>query len=306
LEAAKPTQPGASLGECEMHQRDQAFVSYCHTDNKKYLQRLQTHLKPFEKEYSIKYWADTKIKPGEQWNNEIHNALERTAVAILLVSANFAASDFIREVELPYLLKAEQSDRVKILPVYIDSLSSNALPTLSKFQGINDPAKPLSLLVSSQQEKIWAQVVDATKVGLDDFKSKAEAAERAVLEKHKIIKWEKVATLFWLGNDLMWIQDRIDKLERSEHLLHGVEGALKYANDLGFDKNSYPIVQLKLARMLLRQLTGFSPESYASYIEEHYRALRKYIEQVKWYIHQLASLQQTGFDKWRTLSEHSE
>ena len=50
------------------------------------------------------------------------------------------------------------------------------------------------------------------------------------------IKWEKVATLFWLGNDLMWIKDMIFRNAPPERILEGVENVLQYLQDLGFEK----------------------------------------------------------------------
>lgn len=85
--------------------RDQIFISYSHADSD-YQLRLRMHLSIFERSGSVKYWSDTQLRTGDQWRNEIENNLEKTAVAILLVSADFLDSDFIRSNELPPLLDA--------------------------------------------------------------------------------------------------------------------------------------------------------------------------------------------------------
>lgn len=76
------------------------FVSYSHRDAK-WLRRLQVHLKPLEQEDIIDLWADTKIPPGAVWQDKIQEALDTANVALVLVSADFLASDFIKKHELP-------------------------------------------------------------------------------------------------------------------------------------------------------------------------------------------------------------
>ena len=81
------------------------FISYSHKDQE-YLNRILVHLKPIGKEDEIDTWSDLRLRPGDQWRKEIALALDQAAVAILLVSADFLASDFIVENELPPLLRS--------------------------------------------------------------------------------------------------------------------------------------------------------------------------------------------------------
>lgn len=135
------------------------FVSYSHIDLE-YLERLKIHLKPFEKKGQIDLWADTKIKAGDKWKEKINSALEKSVIAILIISADFLASDFIVDNELPPLLKAAEEKGKVILPLIAKPCRFTSDEHLSKFQAINDPKIPLSKLTENDREEIYVKVAD--------------------------------------------------------------------------------------------------------------------------------------------------
>jgi len=65
--------------------RDQVFISYSHQD-KRFLEDLLTHLKPYLRKCTITAWSDQQIEPGSKWFGEIQAALAKTSVAVMLVS----------------------------------------------------------------------------------------------------------------------------------------------------------------------------------------------------------------------------
>lgn len=113
------------------------------------------HLRPLEKGDLIDLWVDTKLKSGDKWKIEIENALKRARAAILLVSADFLASDFIVKNELPPLLKKAEFEGTRIIPVIVKLCRFTRDKNLSLFQATNDPLKPLIKLSSADREKIY-------------------------------------------------------------------------------------------------------------------------------------------------------
>jgi hypothetical protein len=95
-------------------QRDQVFISYSR-DDKEWLRRLQVFLTPVFRAGRLKFWDDTNIRMGDSWRAEIQAAIGRARVAVLLVSPNFLASEFIATDEFPKILEAARRDGLKIV-----------------------------------------------------------------------------------------------------------------------------------------------------------------------------------------------
>src|SRR5689334_17933594 len=104
--------------ESERTTNNNVFISYSHAD-RKWLDSLLRHLRPLTRDGYIQVFSDVSIRPGADWQREIQIALDSASVAVLLISANFLASDFIIDQELPRLLAGAASRGTIIMPVIV-------------------------------------------------------------------------------------------------------------------------------------------------------------------------------------------
>jgi hypothetical protein len=148
--AAETARPGGPVVV-----RNQVFISYSHLDSS-WLDRLKVHLKPLLRGREPLVWDDSRIQAGDQWRPEIDAALKSAKVAVLLVSKNFLASDFIDKNELPPILAASQ-DRMRILWALLDACNWDVSP-VAKYDAAYKPLERLDGLDEPDQEEILQKI----------------------------------------------------------------------------------------------------------------------------------------------------
>ena len=159
--------------------KNHVFVSYSHKDYR-WLDRLRVHLRPLIREDELDLWDDSRIDPGTNWRNEIQQAIDKANVAILLISADFLASDFISNNELPPLLEKAKNDGTIILPVIVSPCRFSETKNISQFQAVNDPSQPLSSQSKTKQEKVFVDLSKHTEKALS--KLEVDDIEKEIFE----------------------------------------------------------------------------------------------------------------------------
>lgn len=114
-------------------------------------------MRAMEREGRVELWDDTTIQPGANWARELSRSLENAQVVVLLVSANFLASDFLSEEQLPIILKRGNAGEVKVVPIL---LSPTSLPPgLAKFSSL--PVDGTSIAEQPDRERAWVEAAAA-------------------------------------------------------------------------------------------------------------------------------------------------
>ena len=150
-------------------QRNQVFISYSHNNkDQAFLEEFRVHLDPWETMEQLNVWSDQRLKPSQDWHQEIQTALNTTAVAVLLISPDFLASEYIRNFELPPLLRAREEGQLDLACLYLRSsavgdivfevvLSSGEKihVKLTKYQGLNSWKAALNSQDPDKHDEIY-------------------------------------------------------------------------------------------------------------------------------------------------------
>jgi formylglycine-generating enzyme required for sulfatase activity len=162
--------------------RRELFISYSHRDLK-WLEQLRTHLKPLERNYNLVRWDDSRIKPGDKWLVEIEQALARAAVALLLVSPDFVASDFIDRKEMPSLLDAAQIQGLAILWVPLRPISLKLFPQIEQYQALFSPDRTLADMTDVEQDRTLAKISETILETIDKAKQQETLKQNDNLQR---------------------------------------------------------------------------------------------------------------------------
>ena len=145
-------------------ERDQLFISYSHVD-RGWVERLQTMIRPLVRSHGLRLWDDSQIPPGAKWRDEIETALAAAKVALLLVSSDFLASEFVTNSELPQLLTAAAEEGLRILWVPLRPSLVRRTP-IDAYQALLDPGRPLARMDPVEQEEALVEIALAIEKAL--------------------------------------------------------------------------------------------------------------------------------------------
>jgi molecular chaperone DnaK len=142
------------------------FVSYAHEDAQ-WAAEVVKALSLLKRTGRAEIWIDRMIGTGDAWKEEIFGAIARSNVALLLLSNDFFASDFILENELPMVFAERERRRLALIPVLVRPCPFELHDEVSKFQLFNSPERPFASLekweVESELLKLAKEIAEGQK-----------------------------------------------------------------------------------------------------------------------------------------------
>lgn len=142
------------------------FYSYSHKDMDVQAQ-LETHLTLLKRLRIISTWYDRKILPGQEWRNEIDTNLEEADIILLLISADFLASDYCYEKEMKRALERHESGEACVIPVIIRDVDWRGAP-FAKLQVLPEYGKPVNKW--SDDDEAWTNVSQGIRKVIETIK----------------------------------------------------------------------------------------------------------------------------------------
>lgn len=118
------------------------FYSYSHKDEA-LRDTLETHLKLLKRQNVIDTWHDRKIMSGTEWGKAIDENLETADIILLLISADFLASDYCWDIEIQRAMQRHEENSAVVIPVSLRPCDTgNAV--FMKLQGLPKNFKPVT------------------------------------------------------------------------------------------------------------------------------------------------------------------
>ncbi|MEM7248235.1 MAG: SUMF1/EgtB/PvdO family nonheme iron enzyme [Acidobacteriota bacterium] len=131
-----------------------AFISYSHRDEG-LREELEAHLALLRRTGMLEAWTDRKILPGDEWKGEIHDALEAAELVLLLVSADFVASDYCFDVEMGRALERHAAGEARVVPIIVRPCEWHQ-SDIGKLQAVPQDGKPVTTW--SNRDEAWLNV----------------------------------------------------------------------------------------------------------------------------------------------------
>jgi hypothetical protein len=135
------------------------FISYSHKDEV-LKDRLVTRFGVLQQESILDLWDDRRIGAGEDWYQKIQEAIASASVAVLLVSADFLTSKFIRNKEIPSLLERRDKEGLRIFPVIIRPCAWKQVKWLARMNFRPKDGRPIQGGGDFQVETDLAAIAD--------------------------------------------------------------------------------------------------------------------------------------------------
>ncbi|NER31768.1 MAG: toll/interleukin-1 receptor domain-containing protein, partial [Symploca sp. SIO1C4] len=118
------------------------FFSYAHEDEE-LRDELAKHLAILKRQKVISTWYDRDISAGDESKQEIEKRLNSADVILLLISADFLASDFCWGIELKRAMERHEAGEARVIPIIVREVDWKGSP-FGKLQALPKNAEPVT------------------------------------------------------------------------------------------------------------------------------------------------------------------
>lgn len=146
-----------------------AFISYSHKDESLRAE-FEAHLKLLHRQGLLDLWHDRIIGAGTEWVEQINENIERADVILLLVSADFIASDYCYDKEMKRAME-RHGNMARVIPVIIRDCKWQSAP-FGKLQALPTGGKAVATWGPDQfaRDRAWTDVADGVEKALNDLR----------------------------------------------------------------------------------------------------------------------------------------
>ncbi len=116
-----------------MGDRNKLFISYSRDDTR-WLDAITRQLAVLQAEGLVSICDDTKLQVGEDWFQQLHEMMLDARLGLMLISAPFLGSEFVRKEEIPLLFDRHEEGGMKIYPLLVEPCPWENVAWLAKLE----------------------------------------------------------------------------------------------------------------------------------------------------------------------------
>lgn len=185
------------------------FFSYSHKDEA-LRDELAKHLEILKWSGEISAWHDRQILPGDEWDREIKDNLNTAQIILLLISSDFIASSYCRDIEIKRAIERHEAEEACVIPVILRRCMWSAAP-FGRLQALPKNASPVTdTNVWPTFDDAFTNIAEGIKKAVDDVRQKLKAVKQAKLRQYEAAYQEAIQQEYPLGDAT---QNKLNQLQ---------------------------------------------------------------------------------------------
>jgi hypothetical protein len=155
----------------------EVFISYSHKDEL-YREKLGTHLSILKRQGFIKEWHDRCITAGQEWADQIDQHLNSAAVILLLVSADFLASDYCYNREMKRAIERHNAGAARVIPVILRRVDLEGAP-FAHLQALPRDRKPVRAW--PDEDEAFTNIAEGIRKAIREIQQKTPPVDTEIM-----------------------------------------------------------------------------------------------------------------------------
>jgi TIR domain len=121
-------------------------------------------------------WHDRKIGAGEEWAGKIDDHLDTAQIILLLISADFVASDYCYDIEMKQALVRHEAGDACAIPIILREVDWKNAP-FGKLKALPTDGKPISSW--SRRDAAYLNVAEGIRKAVKELGKNSEVLPQA-------------------------------------------------------------------------------------------------------------------------------
>lgn len=201
-----------------------AFISYSHKDE--YLRNeLESHLAMLKRSGAIDTWHDRRIVAGSELDSAISEELESAQIILLLISADFLASNYCYDVEMHRAMQKHTDGSARVIPVILRACDWHSAP-FGKLLATPSDGKPVTMFAN--QDEAYTNIARDVRRAAEHFSQESPSVATGTARITSEGQVLRTATSTTARSSNLRVKRTFNDHERDDYLENAYEYIARY------------------------------------------------------------------------------